>query len=116
MHEEPKPQESRRTLRLLAGAALSVLVTGTVVYHLLEGWSWVDSFYFSTVCVTTVGFGDLTPSSDAAKLFTVAYIFAGISIVGKALDVRMKHHGVAARRARRRAGTIDDGTKDDAGG
>jgi hypothetical protein len=70
---------------------------GTVVYHLLEGWSWVDSLYFCTACVTTVGFGDLTPTSDAARLFTVVYIFAGIAVIGTFLDARSqgaRHRGV----------------------
>ena len=85
--------------KVLGGMALGVLLLGTVVYHILEDWSWVDSFYFSTVAVTTVGFGDLTPSSDASKLFTVLYIFSGITIVTVWLNSRFKY------RAKKRAGT-----------
>ena len=33
--------------KLLAASALTLLVIGTVVYKLLEDWSWVDSIYFS---------------------------------------------------------------------
>jgi len=65
---------------LLAGAATMVAV-GTVVYHVLEGWSFLDSLYFSVVTLATVGFGDLTPTTDLAKLFTVGYITVGIGIV-----------------------------------
>lgn len=78
---------------ILASAALSVLVAGTIVYRVLEGWSWVDSFYFCTVAVTTVGFGDLTPTTDASKLFTVLYIFSGVAVVGLFLNERLKQHG-----------------------
>ena len=85
--------------KVLGGMALGVLLLGTVVYHILEDWSWVDSFYFSTVAVTTVGFGDLTPTSDASKLFTVLYIFSGITIVTVWLNSRFKY------RAKKRAGT-----------
>jgi hypothetical protein len=46
---------------------------GTVVYHLMEDWAWVDSFYSSAVALTTVGFGDLAPSTAASKLFRVAF-------------------------------------------
>ncbi|MBG7606174.1 MAG: two pore domain potassium channel family protein [Actinobacteria bacterium] len=45
-----------------------------MAYRILEDRSWVDSFCSCTVAVTTVGFGDLTPSTDASKLFTVFYI------------------------------------------
>ncbi|MEA2057679.1 MAG: potassium channel family protein [Actinomycetota bacterium] len=86
--------DARRGYRILVAAALSILATGTVVYHYLEDWSWVDSLYFSSVAVTTVGFGDLTPTSDGAKLFTVAYIFAGIAIITSYINVTLKVRGM----------------------
>ena len=61
-----------------------------VVYHLLEDWSWVDSFYFSTVEVTTVGFGDFAPSTDTSKLFTILYIVGGVALIGTYLDVALR--------------------------
>ena len=46
----------------LAGAIL--LISGaTIFYHFIESWTWVDSFYFSSVAITTVGFGDLSPTT-----------------------------------------------------
>jgi hypothetical protein len=79
--------------KILAGFAIGLLVVGTVVYRLLEDWSWVDSLYFSVVAVTTVGFGDLAPSTDVSKLFTVVYIFSGITIVTTFLRMRMSRRG-----------------------
>jgi hypothetical protein len=69
------------------------LLVGTLSYRLFEDWSWVDSLYFSTVAVPTVGFGDLAPSTDASKLFTVLYILAGISIITTYLNARVRHRG-----------------------
>lgn len=92
----------RHDNRILGASALSVLTVGTVVYHLLEDWSWVDSFYFSSVAVTTVGFGDLTPSTDVSKLFTVFYIFSGLAIVSVWLNARLKHRETKAARKRDR--------------
>jgi len=57
-----------------------------------DDWSWVDSFYFSVVAVTTVGFGDFAPTTDGSKLFAVVYILVGISIVATFLDARLKRH------------------------
>lgn len=92
--------------RLLGGAATVVIGSATIFYHLVEGWSWVDSFYFSVVAVTTVGFGDLTPSHDISKLFTVFYLLSGIAIVGLFIEHRLRERSRrVARRARRRADT-----------
>ena len=88
--------------KLLAGGALMLMIIGTIGYRILEDWSWVDSLYFSVVAVTTVGFGDLTPSSDGSKLFTVLYILGGITIVTSYLNVRFKRK--AQRRETRHQG------------
>ncbi len=44
---------NEHTYKILTGAAFGLLAIGTIVYRLLEDWSWVDSLYFSTVAVTT---------------------------------------------------------------
>ncbi len=96
--------------KVISAAALVVIATGTVSYHFLEDWSWVDSLYFSVVAVTTVGFGDLVPTTDAAKLFTVAYVIAGIAVLGLFLNERLRR-GQHRRRAKaeRRRDDRDDG-------
>ena len=67
--------------RSLTFLVVITLVGGTVFYSLEEGWSVVDAFYFSVMTLTTVGLGDLTPKTTIGKLFTVIYIFAGLSII-----------------------------------
>lgn len=80
--------------KALAGAAVTLVLVGTVVYRFLEDWSWVDAIYFSVVAVTTVGFGDLAPSTDASKLFTVVYVLSGISIITAYLHARLGRRGI----------------------
>jgi hypothetical protein len=89
---------------LLIWIVLIVLV-GSFFYHRVEGWSWVDSFYFSVVALTTVGFGDLTPTTAGSKLFTTIYIVMGLSIfVAFANEVvKTRVHRVSQRKG------IDDG-------
>src|SRR5262249_36133807 len=58
-----------------------VLSTGTLFYHETEGWGVLDSLYFSVVSLTTVGYGDMSPHTDAGKIFTIAYLFVGIGIL-----------------------------------
>ncbi len=67
-------------VHLLMVLAVGVLFTGTVVYHFLEGWGWIDSLYFSTVTLATVGYGDFHPTTSAGKLFTILFILIGVGI------------------------------------
>lgn len=53
---------------------------GTVLFHRLESWTWIQSFYFSVVTITTVGYGDLVPTNDGSRLFTAINILVGVSI------------------------------------
>lgn len=66
-------------------AVISLLVLGTVVYHYLEKWTWIQAFYFSVVSLGTVGYGDLVPSTDISRLFTALYILVGVAVFLTAL-------------------------------
>ena len=61
--------------------AIAVLFIGTIVYHWLEGWSYLDSLYFCVISLATIGYGDLTPTTPAAKIFTIVYVINGIVIL-----------------------------------
>jgi hypothetical protein len=100
--ERMSGQLREHAFKLLGIAVVVMLAIGTVVYHFLEDWGWVDSFYFSSVAVTTVGFGDLAPSRDASKLFTVAYVFSGIALITTYVNERFRRlpGRVAHRRGR----------------
>jgi voltage-gated potassium channel len=61
------------------------VVVGTVVFHLLEGWSIVDSLYATAQTVTTVGFGDVAPRTFYGRLFASFFMLFGVGIVLYAL-------------------------------
>lgn len=67
--------------RALAAAVGMMFVVGTLFYWLNQGWSLIDAFYFSVTTLTTVGYGDLSPEGDGARLATVAYQLAGIGLL-----------------------------------
>lgn len=69
-----------------------VIGLGTVVYHFLEGWSWVDSMYFSVITLTTVGYGDIAPATDGGKLFTIIYIIIGVGIILSFVNAVYSHY------------------------
>lgn len=67
--------------QFLAVVAGIVLASGTVFYHYVEGWRWLDSLYFSVITLVTVGYGDFTPKTDPGKIFTMFYVFIGIGLL-----------------------------------
>jgi voltage-gated potassium channel Kch len=88
---------------ILLMTALLILI-GTIFYDLVEGWDLVDSFYFSVVTLTTVGYGDFSPDTTAGKLFTTIYIFSGLSIITAfASNIAKKHAQRVTGRAKTHA-------------
>jgi hypothetical protein len=77
----------RAQLIVALSALVGLIGLGTVVYHYLEGWTWLDSFYFSVCTVTTLGYGDLVPTSEASRLFTAVYVLLGVSVAFTALGI-----------------------------
>lgn len=69
--------EFQGMLALLGG----VLAVGTLFYHFLERWTWIDSFFFSVMTLATVGYGGFEPSTTLSKLFTVGFVVVGLGIM-----------------------------------
>lgn len=72
------PYAPRPTAALISLVLL--LSFGTVGYRLIEGWAWIDAFYMVILSITTVGFGEVHPLSDAGRLFTTLLILGGVGI------------------------------------
>ena len=72
-------------VRVVLLAVLTAVLLGTAVFHLLEGWSILDSLYVTVQTVTTVGFGDLTPRTTSGRAFAVAFMMASVGLVLYAL-------------------------------
>ena len=69
------------------GAFLGILAVGTIGFHWLEDWSWIEAFYFSTYTLTTVGYGDYLPSNDTSRLCASVYMIVGVTIALGALGI-----------------------------
>jgi voltage-gated potassium channel len=69
---------------------LAVIGIGTVFYHRVEGFSFLDSVYFCVITLATVGYGDLTPKTDAGKIFTMFYVLIGVGIIASSVSYLLK--------------------------
>jgi voltage-gated potassium channel len=95
------------SFRSLAALTALLLFVGTLVFHEVEGWSYLDSFYFSAITLATVGYGDFTPKTPVGKLLTVFYIFMGFGMLVALLTrfadalIQSEREGRERRRERR---------------
>jgi voltage-gated potassium channel Kch len=69
-----------KEFRALAVITIILLLSGTLFYSSIENWSLLDSLYFCVMTMTTIGYGDLTPTTDISKIFTIIYAFLTIGI------------------------------------
>jgi voltage-gated potassium channel len=96
-----------KALPVVAGA---LVLTGTLFYWRFEDWTIIQSLYFCVVTLTTVGYGDLSPTTDVTRIFTIIYILTGFGVLVALLTsvaqqyLRQKAEGGPPRgRARRSA-------------
>jgi voltage-gated potassium channel len=66
--------------KALPFVAAALVLTGTIVYWRFEHWTVVEALYFSVVTLTTVGYGDLHPTTAGTEIFTIVYILTGIGV------------------------------------
>jgi voltage-gated potassium channel len=77
-----------------------VVATGAVFYHAVEGWGWIDSVYFTVVTLTTIGYGDLSPSTAGSKVFTVVLVLVGIGLLVSLIE-RIARYAAEQQASRR---------------
>ena len=106
-----------KALPVVAGA---LVLAGTLFYWRFEDWTVIESLYFCIVTLTTVGYGDFSPTTAGTQIFTIIYILTGFGVLVALLTsvaqqfIRLKHEDREARprlRGRRHTGpaTEEDG-------
>mgnify|MGYP001173545739 FL=1 len=79
-------------------------------YHPKEKMGLRESIYFLTVTLTTIGYGDVVPESDGAKIFMMFWIVVGLAAV---FPVIIKAADHVVRRMERIAMHLVDNDPDD---
>ncbi len=97
--------------RALAFLVVVLLASGTLFYWRFEDWTLIDSLYFSVITLTTVGYGDLAPSTTPSKVFTIVYVLIGLGILVSFLSA-VAGHAVEARIERQGKRKTDGGHQD----
>ncbi|MGC9515277.1 ion transporter [Methanocrinis sp.] len=78
--------EVLKVVRLVT-TILIIFFVGSGIFYYVESpandgvRNFGDAFYFTVVALSTVGFGDITPVTEAGKLITVMMIISGIILI-----------------------------------
>jgi voltage-gated potassium channel len=79
------------TLSLFVG---SVVLIATVAIYLFEGEApngqvrtLMDALYWSVITVTTVGYGDIVPTTTEGRVVAMVLVFAGIGVISFATSI-----------------------------
>ena len=89
-----------QTLPLLLSLGLVIALLGYTVGR-KEGWSSFDSFYWSFVTATTVGYGDLRPVYKESKIIAILIAFLGLVFTGIVVALAVHAGTIALKTASR---------------
>jgi len=66
-----------RLIRVVA-ILTAIVAGGTIGYMTIEGWSFLDALYMTITTITTVGYDEVHPLSEAGKVFSIILIVGGV--------------------------------------
>jgi voltage-gated potassium channel len=96
-------------VRIWLGIVIGTIVIGTTGYMVIDpGWRILDALYMTVITLTTVGFREVEPLSDAARVWTMALSLAGVGLIFGSVGIVAEYLVVEATSGRREAKRMAD--------
>jgi len=73
--------------RIALVLVISILLIGVFGYRFIADYSWIDALYMTVITISTVGFSEVAPLDNTAKLFTVGLISSSVLTLAYALSI-----------------------------
>jgi voltage-gated potassium channel len=70
-----------RRFGVLLLAIAATLATGMAGYRWVDGYPWFDAFYMAAITMTTVGYAEVRPLSQAGRVFNSVYLLMSACIL-----------------------------------
>lgn len=68
--------------KYVAFATVMTIITGGVLIHYAEGMRYGDGIWWAFVTATTVGYGDISPSTTYGRMIAMVLMLVGIGLIG----------------------------------
>jgi voltage-gated potassium channel len=80
----------RVKLQIALSAIVGLVLFGTVGFRLILGTGWFDSFYFTLITITSIGYSEPGGMTESGRYFTAMLIILGVGTVGYALSAAVQ--------------------------
>lgn len=64
-----------------------LILLGSAGFVYIADYNWINAFYMTVITISTVGFTEVQPLDEEAKIFTIALIITSITIFGYIISV-----------------------------
>ena len=76
--------------RIVLTGVVAVVFGAGGIYALEQDVSALDALYWATMTLTSIGYGDVVPTTPTARAFTCVLSLLGLGIFGAAMNVAAK--------------------------
>jgi len=91
-------KSSVRRICILAGMIFLFIGINVLIMMIEEDWSFIRSLHFSVVTLSTVGYGDISPTKEKSRAWICVYILIIITMVAKLMNMSMDTAMAVVRR------------------
>ncbi|KAF9111385.1 hypothetical protein BGX27_004996 [Mortierella sp. AM989] len=113
-------REYRIRLQITAATFLMFCIVGALIFMGVESWGFGTSVYFIVITFTTIGYGDVSPQTEAGKIIFLIYVLLGVasltwlaSLISEGFNKVMRKYVVRTQLERERRIRAQERSNDD---